>query len=432
MKNQYLNVRTTALAVVLALPVTSAWGAQPGHGETSLGAAEAAFHAEATVVIDENLTLSDLLSRTLERHPGSGVLKAGQATVAAEEKYGSRWIPGATELSGFHLSDRQLDDTGVYENEAALNFPLWLPGEKKAQTALGEAMSISQASREAEFHWQISGLLRRQSWELLIARRQYELAKEQEQRLADLLDQVTLFTEVGDTSRADLLDTMQELAQWKAERMTLEASFQDAAREFIALTGSFHLPATLKETLSTQQEVSDAHPVLRRALDDMTEASAEAEAVSQANSVRPSVNVFWRGYRGDRASPDVNALGLGFSMPLGKSPSRRPEIARANEELAKAEAGMLLTRRELDLQLHEAEHQLHVTRQKLDNSTAMMASATEKYQLDKLSFELGEISVRQWLRRLSEYKEIEQSHELLLLQQGAAVAAYNQAVGESL
>ena len=62
----------------------------------------------------------------------------------------------------------------------------------------------------------------------------------------------------------------------------------------------------------------------------------------------------------------------------------------------------------------------------------MMKAATEKYELDKLSFELGEISVRQWLRRLSEYKDIERSHELLLLQKGAAVAAYNQAVGESL
>ena len=63
MRNQHINVRTTALAVVLALPVTSAWGAQPGHGETSTGVAEAAIHQEATVVIDEGLTLPELLKR---------------------------------------------------------------------------------------------------------------------------------------------------------------------------------------------------------------------------------------------------------------------------------------------------------------------------------------------------------------------------------
>jgi hypothetical protein len=62
----------------------------------------------------------------------------------------------------------------------------------------------------------------------------------------------------------------------------------------------------------------------------------------------------------------------------------------------------------------------------------MIKTATEKYTLDRLAFELGEISTNQWLRRLSEYKEIERSHQLLQVRRGAAIAAYNQAVGESL
>ena len=49
-----------------------------------------------------------------------------------------------------------------------------------------------------------------------------------------------------------------------------------------------------------------------------------------------------------------------------------------------------------------------------------------------LAFELGEFCTREWLRRISRFREIERSHELLLIQQGAAIAAYNQAVGESL
>jgi outer membrane protein TolC len=92
------------------------------------------------------------------------------------------------------------------------------------------------------------------------------------------------------------------------------------------------------------------------------------------------VQVFWRGFRGDRASPDVNALGLGLAVPLGRSPRRGPEIARANEGLARAEAQLLETRRRLDLQLHEARHLLKTTREQLQNSDTMVDAASERYR----------------------------------------------------
>jgi len=75
---------------------------------------------------------------------------------------------------------------------------------------------------------------------------------------------------------------------------------------------------------------------------------------------------------------------------------------------------------------------LHTTRERLANSATLVEAANERHRLDKLAFELGEFSTQEWLRRLSRFKEIERSHELLLIQQGAAIAAYNQAVGETL
>ena len=88
-------------------------------------------HPEASIQYDQNLTLSALLDSTLERHPDSGVLQAVRVTAEAETRYGRYWIPEMVELEGFHLSDQQFDDIGVYENEVALSVPFWLPGEKK-------------------------------------------------------------------------------------------------------------------------------------------------------------------------------------------------------------------------------------------------------------------------------------------------------------
>jgi len=389
-------------------------------------------HAEEVLQSSDKLTLASLLVTTLERHPQAGVLAARSASIDAETKYGNRWLPDSTELTAFHMSDRSFDDTGVYENEVALSFPMWLPGEKKAQSRLGEVLSASRASGEAEFRWRVSGQLRQQLWQLKLAVRQWQLAVEHEQRLGEVLAQVTIFAEAGELSRADQLATMEELAIWKGETMLLEAEYMDAIRLYRSFTGLESIPAQIDETLSTLQEVEQGHPALRQAMDYMAEASASTEVVRQRMNGRPSLDLFWRGFRGDARTPDVNALGIGFAMPIGKSPRREPEVAKSYEVFAGAEADLLETKRELDLQLHEANHVLHTTRERLENSDIIIKAATERHQLDKLAFDLGEFSTREWLRRLSQIKKIEQSHELLLIQQGAAIAAYNQAVGESL
>jgi len=389
-------------------------------------------HEEAVLRFDDKLTLSALLDTTVARQPGVGVLIAGKQTADAELTYGRHWFPESPEIAGFRLSDRQFDDIGAYENEVALSFPLWLPGEKSAQNQLGQAALMAFNSRQAEFRWVVSGILRQQLWDLVRTRRQWEVAQEQEQNLAEVFEQVTLLAEAGDLARADQLVTLQELAIWKAETMTLEAEYQDAVRQYRAFTGSLDVPVDISEKISEQQEITESHPALLHALDRLAEEAAKTERVRQGNASRPSVQVFWRGYGGDRTSPDINALGLGLAIPIGGSPARGPEIARANEKLATAEAEILETRRRLDLQLHEARHMLKLTGMQLENSNAMVEAANERQRLDELAFELGEFGVREWLRRLSEMKKIQRSHELLLMQQGEAIASYNQAVGETL
>jgi len=389
-------------------------------------------HDAEPLQTDSNLTLAALLDTTLARHPQAVVLAAHAATGDAESRYARRWLPDTTGLNGYHMTDKAFDDTGAYENQVALTFPLWLPGEKSAQTRLGEVMTIARASNEAELRWRVSGQVRQLLWQLEAARRQWQLALEQEQRLGDVMAQVTLFAESGELSRADQLATMEELATWKGETMLLEAEYMDAMRSYRSFTGQGAIPADINENLSEVQGISEDHPALRQALDRLAQTSAVTDVVRERSNSRPSVDVFWRDYRGDRYTPVVDSLGVGFAIPLGKSPRREPEAAKAYEAVAAAQADLFETKRQLELQLHEASHVLHTTRERLVNSETLVEAADERLRLDKLAFELGEFSTTEWLRRLSRYKEIERSHELLLIQQGAAVAAYNQAVGETL
>jgi len=398
-----------------------------------LNPALAQDHHEAEALqTDANLTPAALLDATLERHPQAVVLASQAATGDAESRYARRWLPDTTGLNGYHMSDKAFDDTGAYENQVALTFPLWLPGEKSAQTRLGEVMTIAKASSEVELRWRVSGQLRQLLWQLETARRSWQLALEQEQRLRDVMAQVTLFAESGELSRADQLATMEELATWKGETMLLEAEYMDAMRSYRSFTGQDAVPADFGENLSEVREIAEDHPALRRALDRLAEKSAATDVVRERSNARPSVDVFWRDYRGDRYAPVVDSLGIGFAVPIGKSPRREPETAKAYEAVAAAQADLFETKRRLELQLHEASHVLKTTRERLENSETLVKAADERLRLDKLAFELGEFSTTEWLRRLSRFKEIERSHELLLIQQDAAIAAYNQAVGETL
>jgi cobalt-zinc-cadmium efflux system outer membrane protein len=376
--------------------------------------------------------LHDLATAARERHPELGVLEARQHRARAEEDYADRWFPDSSLLRGYHLTDQPLDDAGLYEDEIAVSLPLWMPGEKKSRGKLAAALDSLTVSGEAEFDWRVSAEVREALWQLISARRQWELAGEQEAHLAKVLEQAVIFEQAGEISKGDRLAVLQELATWKAETLSQEARYQDAARVYRALTGAGTLPARFAEELSPATGITEDHPALRMAQDRVREISAALDAMRQGNTFRPSLQFFWRGQRPDRASSQLDSVGIGFEVPLGRSPSRDPEIAIVNEALAHAEAQYLRRKRELGLQLHEAEHTLHTTEMQLVNSFELMNAAEERRGLDQLALDLGEISMQEWLRRLSGYKAIQRSHEMLLLQKDAAIAAYNQAVGETL
>ncbi len=139
---------------------------------------------------------------------------------------------------------------GAYENEVALSFPMWLPGEKKAQTRFGEMLTTSQASDEAEFRWRVSGQLRQQLWQLKLAVRQWELAVEQEQRLAAGTGPGHAVCRGRRVIPCRSTGHHGGTGHLKGETLLLEAEYMDAIRNYRSFTGLETIPAQIEETLS--------------------------------------------------------------------------------------------------------------------------------------------------------------------------------------
>lgn len=385
-----------------------------------------------TLAVSDQLTLVELAEAARQRHPELGMVAARNARARSEQAYADHWFPDSTQLSGFHISDRALDNTGFYEDEVSLSVPLWLPGEKKTQNLLAEAALETSESASAAFSWRVSGEVRRALWDVLLTQRDLELAMQQEAQLELVLEQAVILEEAGDIALGDRLAVDQELASWRSEMLNLEAYYQDALRYYLALTAVDALPRDPNETRSSVEAISDEHPALRFARDRFEQASATLATKQESNTFRPAVQLYWRGTRPDQPSQRIDALGVGLQLPLGKSPARKPELAILNEEMARAQADYLALRRELELGLHEAEHTLHTIGRQLENAQVLMDAAEQRQELDRLSLELGDISVQEWLRRQQSYRDILRMYERLLLQHDAAIAAYNQAAGESL
>ena len=400
------------------------------HGHTDLPVLYP--HEEPSIELDTALTLNAIAEIALRRYPQANVGLAEHAMAEAEYRAGKKWLPAGAQLSVSYLSDKARDDNGAYENEVALSMPVWGLGERRAQRRYGNSALVLSASLQSEMYWSLSGQVRDKMWALTIARHQWSLATEQEQRLGVMLAQVELLHRVGDLSRADFLAAQEELALWRGDTLRLEAEFQDAVREYQVLTGLTKMPASIEEILSAEQHIEDGHPALQRARDNIQVAQAALNNVTKKRESRPALQLFWRDSRGGYESADMTSLGIGISIPLGRPASKGVAIGKANVALVSARAELLRTQRLLELQLHEAAHELRTLKRQLANSDQLIRSAKERHKIDKLAFELGEIGLREWLRRMSRIKEIERSHEQLLLQQGAAIAAFNQAVGVAL
>lgn len=424
-----LTIATLTLAFMAPVPVLASTLPARDAQTTSSG-----VHDGELLDLPERteLGLADLLASTRQRHPQAGMLIAARRRADAVRYQADRWIAGASSLSAFHIGDGLLDDNGFYEDEIALSLPLWLPGEKAAHQRHAETLEQNSQSRAAAWDWQLSGEVRSALWRVIFARNEWRMAGKQAEILDELMQGAERLEEAGDIAEGDRLAVAEEQAAWASHTIEKEAEYQDAVRYYRTLTGADALPAEPQETLSVRQELGEAHPALLDARDRLAAARLRMAALEESSGIRPAVQLFWRGTRPDRNTPRTDALGVGLEVPLGRSPARRILLAELDLEMAEAEARLLGLQRDLQMALHEAEHRLHTAERRLEAAAARLNAAEQRRSMDRLALELGELSTQEWLRRFNGWREAKLAQERLLIEQAAATAAYNQAVGESL
>ncbi len=382
--------------------------------------------------IDSALTLSELVSQTLEKYPDYATLAALQQESDAYQQRGSSWLAGAPSISVDYKDDLIGTDIGHYEVGGGVELPIWNWGQREKGLQLAEQLHQRAGLSSQALRLQVTGLVRQAVWSLALAELRYQMAGKRLQLTEKLLSTVKLRVKVGDLPKSDFLLAESELLQKKTALIQTEAELMHARKRFALLTEDNKFPEQINEQQTNLKALQQSHPALQAIDAVLAEKKARLEWIKAEGSGQSTVAVGGNSEKSSREESSVDSITFSVSIPFGGAASLAPEIAVAQRELVAAEAEKSHLYRRLSEQLHEAEHALDIERMQLKIAMQMKQNAQEHLKMANMSFVEGEINLMDFLkiqsRALNAFKNAEESS--LRLQRN--IALFNQAVGVAL
>ncbi len=393
--------------------------------------AASAVHGEELerLVPDAQLTLSAVVDAAYARNPKQAVLRAGSSVVEAREIHAGSTLPGAPAIVARHQNDAIGSNRNLSEWDAGVDIPLWLPGQRAAREAVAQEARSGLAADQASLKLLLAGQVRDAVWDVAMNNNAVTLAEIRLAAAQALQNDVEKRWKAGELAKTDTMLTRNETLQAQTLLLRAQAELKHAEHRYWMLTGLKHLPQSAEETLSAKTGLDDTHPMLADLAKRMEIARSERNLVQVERRENPQLSLNARHDRGAFDNEYNNSIGFAVRIPLDAEVRAAPMLAAA--ELALGEATSRHGEQLLALQtaLHEADHNLEVTREELTIVEAQHRLAQENLRLAKKAFDLGETDLVGLLRTQTLAREAEKSLTNLRTRLLWEIARYNQAVG---
>jgi outer membrane protein TolC len=378
---------------------------------------------------DPQLTLAAVVEATYARSPKQSVIQAVSGLVQAREIQANSLLPGAPAVVARHQNDTIGSNRNQTEWEAGLEIPLWLPGQRAARSAVAQEFRSGLDADCKGLKLLLAGQVRDAVWDVAMNSNSVTLAELRLKTAQALQTDVEKRWKAGELARTDTLLAQNETLQAQTALLRAAAELKHAEHRYWMLTGLKHIPQRAEEPLAAQAEIDDAHPLLADFAARVGIARGERQLVQVERRENPQVTVSARHDRGAFDQEFNNSIGLSVRIPLDSEVRSAPLIASA--EMALGEAISRHGQQLLNLQaaLHEAEHNLEVTREELSIIEAQHRLAQENLRLARKAFALGESDLVALLRVQAQAYEAEKTLTNRRTQLQWEIATYNQAVG---
>lgn len=373
-------------------------------------------------------TLAQALEQAWLLHPQAQAGSARNAQAAANIEAASGLTPGPATLSLGAVSDRFHANQGQREWEVEMAVPLWLPGQKAAQSAEATSGQAQVVAQQHALRLQLAGELRTAWWAVAAARQTRAQAQQRLDTAQALMANVQRRYRAGELARIDANLAQREVLAAQGALADSDAALLQTEQAFRALTGTA-APAQLNpEPPRIPEAPGQDHPLLATASAALAQAQARLRSADATRRAAPELALRMVRDRGAAGQSYTNTLGIKLTIPLSSEPIVRQAQSAALAELAQAQAERDQVERKLALDADQARRHLDTTARQLNQAQERLALDADTLQLAEKAFALGETDLTALLRARADALEA----QALVGQQQVTLAAARSRMHQTL
>lgn len=385
---------------------------------------------EDALMVNNTLTLHDLVEKALPHYPNSQLLAAKKRELEARQIQAKSFLPGSAALVLRNQNDVLLSRNGEIEWEAGIEMPIWLSGQRAARAAIADVSASNLNQDQQLLHLQLAGMVRDALWDIELMQGLYDIAELKWTAAKQLEQDVQKRVNLGDMSQKELFIAQSETLLAENENIAAQAEVQHAKFRYINLTGLREIPSIYAEQKSTKLDVDESHPALLEANGKVALSNQMRNLTKIETRENPTVTIGTRSLRGANDTQYNNSLGIILRIPLQSAVRNAPLQAAAETNYTQQQVNLSALKIMLAAAMHEAEHNLEVGEQQLNVLAKQQLIAQKSLHAVRTGFKLGEIELIEVMRAQTQAFNVDKNLKNQQIQQQWNTARYNQAVGE--
>jgi cobalt-zinc-cadmium efflux system outer membrane protein len=378
--------------------------------------------------VNSNLQLHDVLERTFVRNPMQATLQSRDSAVNAKNIAANAMLPSTPAVNVVHQNDVLGSGRGEREWQAELELPVWLPNQRNNRLKVADAMQSNVSAGRESLKLQVAGLLRDALWDVALNENSHALAMNKYELASKLQQDVEKRYKAGEMAKTDAMLAQQETLRAEKEQLRAEAELMHARHRYYLLTGLREIPAKFEEAQSALEDYSQSSIWAEaQSKVGLAETERSLAQVESHENLQFLVNV--RSTKGPFDDLSNQSMGVKVRIPFGGESRAAPIKAAAELGVGQALTERETLRNALETMMHEAEHNLNVSRAELAIVTNQFEIAKESSKLAQKAFQLGETDLVSLIRIQAQAYEAERAYTTRKIQVQWDIARYNQAVG---
>ena len=381
-----------------------------------------------TLSVNQSLSLSEVLEKTFLRNPMQSTLQSRDAWVTSKQTLAHAMLPSAPAMSVMHQNDALGGSRGEREWQAELELPVWMPTQRDKRLKVADMSGSTLTASRESLKLQVAGLLRDTLWTLALNESHLVLARNKLEVAHQLQQDVQKRFSAGEVPKTDVMLTQQESLRAEQEHLRAEAEVMHARHRYYVLTGLREIPADFVEQQSTLSDYQQS-PIWLEAQSKLSLAQTERELAQVEGRENLQVLLNMRSIKGAFDVAANESVGVKLRIPFGGDARAAPIKAAAEQGVGNALSEQAALQYTLETAMHEAEHNLEVSRAELALASKQYVIADESLRLARKAFQLGETDLVSLLRVQARTFETERILTSQKIQVQWDVARYNQTVG---